>query len=101
MDFNILATPISMYGIYQFPDGKILLNNTVDFIEGSILRQKTESEVQKFVDDKLEINKGLKTLENRNQTIPRLNDAILKKEGQSIGGRIFRIKQGGYKSKYL
>lgn len=101
MDFNTVELHFPMYGIYQDPNfGSLRLDNTKDFIEGMLDKEREDPIVSEYVSENLSISKGLRSLENRHQTNPSLNSKLDKTQGQTIGGRLFRPKRN-LRSKYL
>lgn len=101
MDYFTVDNHFPMYGIFQSPlNGSLRLDNTLDFIEEALNREKLVPVADEFVSDSIAVTKGLKALENKHQGNPSINVKL--DTMQSVGGgRLFRVRPKAYRSKYL
>jgi hypothetical protein len=101
MDYFTVDNHFPMYGVFQSPlNGCLRLDNTQDFIEESLNREKRAPVADEFLSESLTVTKGLKALENKHQGNPSLNVKL--DTMQSVGGgKLFRVKPKAFRSKYL
>jgi hypothetical protein len=100
MNYEIALEHFPMYGIIQGMNGEIITNNTRDFIEDALQKEKSAPMNEEFISNNIQVNQALKAIENQHQGPMGLNVKLQKLQPQSIGGRMFKPKNK-YRSKYL
>jgi len=78
-------------GICQSPSGQITFENMQTMLDDRMLKDKITPIMNDFVTESLDVNKGLQNI-NSNTIVPTV---------QTMGGRLFRVKQNKRKSKYF